>query len=123
MRRASVAGSGSLTRLPYPCPTGPATRPPRGLFPLIGRLVEPCAGKRGEDLAPRSALLVPGEGDIAEQVRVRRLEPLVATKRGGEPADAALAAHPGHADRLGHDAHARHCRCGRPSISARPACP
>src|ERR687892_1857047 len=90
-----------------------ATRLPCVLFPARGRrrrLAEARPRESGEDLVARRPLLVPGERDVSDEVRTRRLEPVVAPESRRQPADAALAADPRHPDRLLRDGHSRDCR-------------
>ena len=67
------------------------------------RRMEAAARQRGEQVVATRLLVVPGERDLAHQVRVRLLEARVVAQRHGEAADAALAADAGHLDRLGLD--------------------
>src|SRR5439155_12791175 len=68
-------------------------------------LSETRAGEGPDDLLAVGSLVVPGQLDLAHQVRVRVLEPLVSAKHAGQPPDAALTADPADLDRLGLDRH------------------
>src|SRR5215208_1260301 len=101
MPRASVSGWTSLI--------GPdsnsSTNAKSPLFRGADR-GEAAARKRLENVLPGEPLVVPGEGDLAHQVRVRGLETLEALERGAEPHDAALAPYAGDLDRVGLQGHA-----------------
>src|SRR5918996_1397079 len=85
-----------------------ATRLPSALFPARGRrrrLAEARPRESGEDLVARRPLFVPRERDVPDEVRTRRLEPVVPPESRRQPADAALAADPSHPDRLLRERH------------------
>src|SRR5262245_6290024 len=54
-----------------------ATRPRSRLFLSGRRLAEARPPKQVEDVVPRGLLVVPGQRDVADEVRARGLEPLV----------------------------------------------
>jgi len=58
-----------------------------------GALVESRAGEHSRERGTGRDLVVPGEGHLAHEIRMRRLEPRLALERGGESHHAALAAH------------------------------
>ena len=88
----------------WPASRNEAERNARSLNRLGG--TESAPGHRGEEVVSRRLLVVPGERDLAHQVRVGLLEPGLVPQRRGEPADAALAANAGHLNGLGLDGHA-----------------
>src|SRR5215218_6304348 len=91
IRRASVSG---LIAPDSNSATSSASR----LF--LGRGREARTLKRAQDVLACDALVVPGEHDLADQVRVRRLETLERLECRAEPLHAPLAADAGHLDRL-----------------------
>src|SRR4051794_30622133 len=101
MPRASVSGWTSLI--------GPdsnsSTHAKSPLFRGADR-GEAAARERLENVLPREPLVVPGEGHLTQQVRVRRVEAVEAFEGGAEPHDAALAAHSGDLDGVGLHGHA-----------------
>src|SRR5829696_10356459 len=102
------AASGSLTGPPYPIGlSGPETPLRQALFPehRAGDLAKATAREGFDDRLTARPLVVPRDHDLPHQVRVRRLEPLVAAQRTRQPAHAALAAHAADLDRLGDRGH------------------
>jgi hypothetical protein len=63
-------------------------------------LAEPAASHRLEQRVARRALVVPGEGHLTHQVRVRGLQPGVPFEHLAEPHHAPLAANAADLDRL-----------------------
>src|SRR5262249_36318245 len=82
---------------PTPRRADERTRAPR----LDGlELAKPAARHGGEDRLPARALVVPGEGHLPHEVRIRGLEALVTLEDLGQSHDAALAADAADLDRL-----------------------
>src|SRR6187431_274740 len=101
MPRASVSGWTSLI--------GPdsnsSTNAESPLFRGSNRH-EAAALERLENVLPGEPLVVPGQGHLTHEIRVRRLEPVEALQGGTQAHDAPLAAHSGHLDRVGLQGHA-----------------
>ena len=78
-----------------------------GRRPTSGReLAEAVLGEAREDLLAADLLVVPGQRDLTDEVRIRGFEPVEAPEGGREPADAPLATDAADLDRLGLDSHA-----------------
>ena len=86
-------------------PSGPRLFPDRG----SGDLAKAAACERRNERIATRHLVVPAENDATHQVRVGRLQTLVAAQRARQPADAALAAYAADLDRLGDGRHLPGC--------------
>src|SRR5262245_17833438 len=74
---------------------------PKGETPLDRlELAKTAAGHLGEDRLAARPLVVPCEGYLTDEVRIRGLETLVAVEDLGQPHDAALAADAAHLNDL-----------------------
>src|SRR6186997_248590 len=67
---------------------------------------EAASLERLENVLPGEPAVVPGEGHLTHEIRVRRLEAVEALEGGAEPHDAPLAADSRHLDRVGLHGHA-----------------
>src|SRR5207245_849894 len=83
------------------------------------QLTEAAPGHRLEQRFARRALVVPGDPDLTEQVRVRRLETIVALEHLRETHDAALATDAADLDRLALSAHSHNARRSRTKAAVR----